>query len=169
MRPFPPRRTSADGRIRQEDIGVAAVIDRNTGSIRIAGYRQRIRHKMTLDEFLASPLAAAAHADRSRRRHKRFHFRDVCLNRTMFHLSVLFTDGVISCVNLCCSDNRYGKSWEDWSEQKERARKAFHDRWLRENLGPKPLSTAYSWGRVTSCYDARSGGSSITIRYIPVN
>ena len=144
---------------------LSSVINPNTGSIRIDGYRHRVKPGMTEDAFLESSLAVGAAEDRMGKRHTWYRFQPLTLGGRLFFVSVLFTDGVIDRVELCHSDDRYGKSWEDWSESKERSRKAFHDRWLRENLGPKPLSTAYPWGSVDSWYDARSGGSSITIRY----
>jgi hypothetical protein len=55
---------------------------------------------------------------------------------------------------------RFGTSW---SEERELARKAFHEHWLTNELCVR--LGHYQWGDISSDYDAKGGSSSITIRY----
>jgi hypothetical protein len=70
--------------------------------------------------------------------------------------------------------------WEHWSEERALRQRDSHDEWLDEQLGPGWATESYdgaskgrsgltSWGLVGSDYDTRSGGSSITIRYPPLD
>ncbi len=141
-------------------------MSRRTGSIKIDGCRDRIKPKMTVEEFLASRLGADARSEPSRGRRRWFHLGPLTIGGAPFMLGAMFLDGIIDHVTLICSNDRYGRTWEDFSEKKERARKAFHDRWLRTHLGPSPLATPHPWGKVQSIHDqAHGGGSSILIRY----
>jgi|ERR1019366_7242861 hypothetical protein len=54
-------------------------------------------------------------------------------------------------------------SWDDYSEDRELARKAKHDAWLEEQLGPSPWRL--SWGDAQSDWDPRGGSSNIIITY----
>jgi hypothetical protein len=68
---------------------------------------------------------------------------------------------------------RFGSSWDDWTEQKQLARRDSHDGWLISQLGP-PSSRALgdelhyelSWGTVWSTFDRRGGGSSIGVSFL---
>ncbi|NJN05217.1 MAG: hypothetical protein HC814_00740 [Rhodobacteraceae bacterium] len=42
---------------------------------------------------------------------------------------------------------------KEWTESRELERKAFHDEWLRQELGEPPYD--YPWGQVVSEYDAK--------------
>jgi hypothetical protein len=59
--------------------------------------------------------------------------------------------------------DRFGTSWSDWSEERELARKAFHEDWLTRELGIR--LGHYPWGDISSNYDPKGGSSSIIIRY----
>jgi hypothetical protein len=52
---------------------------------------------------------------------------------------------------------------KEWSVEQELERKAIHDAWLRDELGQPPY--AFSWGSVTSDYDARGCSSEIIVVY----
>jgi hypothetical protein len=52
---------------------------------------------------------------------------------------------------------------KQWSVEHELERKAKHDAWLQNELGRPPYS--YSWGSVTSDYDARGCSSEIIVVY----
>jgi hypothetical protein len=57
---------------------------------------------------------------------------------------------------------QFGTSWDDWTEQKERARVA----WLAEFL--KSCGTpvgSYPWGKVEAMYDPKGGEGMATISY----
>ena len=53
-------------------------------------------------------------------------------------------------------------SWSDWSRERELARKEAHDKWLNEVIGTR---RSFPWGSVSSDFDAKTGGSEITIEY----
>jgi hypothetical protein len=88
-------------------------------------------------------------------------------------------DGRVSMVVLAHADGPTPADWSGWSEDGEMARRAFHDRWLADQLGPAwtdapaqrydGASTGQvrrlPWGDVASDYDSRSAGSTITLRY----
>ncbi len=65
---------------------------------------------------------------------------------------------------MCHTDRRFGASWDDWSEEKELARKAWHDDWLKRT-STITAPRKYVWGRVASSYDERSADSSIEVTY----
>jgi hypothetical protein len=77
-------------------------------------------------------------------------------------VSLFFHRETLRMVTLCDCDPKFGTSWNDWSEQKERDCKASHDRWLAHCVGRQ---TSFAWGNVSSQSDPRGGGSSITISY----
>ena len=52
---------------------------------------------------------------------------------------------------------------KEWSIEHELERRAKHDAWLRDELGQPPY--AFSWGSVTSDYDARDCSSEIIVVY----
>lgn len=51
----------------------------------------------------------------------------------------------------------------EWSVDLELQRKALHDRWLQTELGEPPYE--YSWGTVTSEFDAKGVVSEIIVNY----
>jgi len=66
-------------------------------------------------------------------------------------------------LDLCHGAHCFGSSWEDWSEERELARKAFHERWLASEVGVHPGN--YAWGQIASYYDEQGRFSTIAIRY----
>ncbi len=71
-------------------------------------------------------------------------------------VSLLFRNGKIYMVSFICCD-------KEFSEKDEKKRKILHDDILSE-LGIRPQER-YSWGEISSDYDARSNLSSINIVY----
>ena len=64
---------------------------------------------------------------------------------------------------LCHGAHCFGTSWENWSEERELARKAFHERWLASEVGVQ--AGKYAWGDIDSYYDEQGRFSTIAIRY----
>ncbi len=52
---------------------------------------------------------------------------------------------------------------DSWTVEREKARKATHEKWLQGELGPPPYR--YSWGRVVSDFDPKGLASAIIIVY----
>ncbi len=73
-----------------------------------------------------------------------------------YMVSLFFRYGKIYMVSLVCCD-------QEFSENDEKKRKLLHDDILNE-LGIRPQER-YSWGKISSNYDARSNLSSINIIY----
>jgi hypothetical protein len=73
--------------------------------------------------------------------------------------------GRVMTVDLVATDDRFGTSWDEWSEEKELQRKRFHDSWLNEVLGNERYPYDYPWGRVASVYDPKAGFSYVSIKY----
>ncbi len=71
-------------------------------------------------------------------------------------VSLFFRNGTIYIVSLICCDREF-------SENNEKERKKFHDDILNK-LGIRPQAR-YSWGKITSDYDAKSNLSSINVVY----
>lgn len=76
---------------------------------------------------------------------------------------VQFHDEQLVSLDLCHGAHCFGTSWADWSEERELARKAFHERWLASEVGVNPGN--YEWGEIASYYDEKGRFSSIAIRY----
>lgn len=88
-----------------------------------------------------------------------------------FTVYLTFEMGTLRQVRLALCDAREGTSWDDWSEKRERHKKAKQDAWLRKTLGA-PTRTdqqgvryEYSWGQVWSSFDRRAGSSCIVVSY----
>lgn len=78
-------------------------------------------------------------------------------------LATYFHGDVLDAIHLMAVGAEYGLSWDDWSEEKERARKRANDRWLGDT-GLTP-GKRYAWGSVWSDYDPKGGFSSAVVRY----
>lgn len=78
------------------------------------------------------------------------------INGRKYIVSLFFRSEKIYMVSLICCD-------KEFSENDEAKRKLLHDDILNE-LGIKPQER-YSWGSISSDYDARSNTSSINITY----
>jgi hypothetical protein len=79
-----------------------------------------------------------------------------------FAVEITFEDQRLMMLVMCDQDPRFGTGWDDYSLEKEMALKASHDAWLTRTLGPQ---REFSWGKVWSGYEDRSGGSMIVVRY----
>lgn len=78
------------------------------------------------------------------------------IDNRSYMVSLFFKDYKIYIVSLICCD-------KDFSSMEEEKRKRFHDSILEEyDIGQK---RKFSWGEITSNYDARSNISSIDIVY----
>ena len=78
------------------------------------------------------------------------------INNKKYIVSLFFRNGKIYMVSLICCD-------KEFSEKDEAKRKILHDDALNE-IGINQ-QMEYSWGKISSNYDARSNVSSIDIMY----
>lgn len=77
-------------------------------------------------------------------------------------ISLGFNQGRLELISLTDADSRYGKSWDDWSEQQERLRGESIGCWLAGKGYP---AGSYPWGTVWSGYDAKGAFGTASIRY----
>jgi len=86
---------------------------------------------------------------------------------------VRFAGGHLTQVTLLADDDVFGTSWDEYTEEKELARRAVHDAFLEQALGPaqKADDAHFSkewtlpWGRVMSAHDPRGGSTDVQILY----
>jgi hypothetical protein len=144
-------------------------IDPSSGTITLDDSPIRLGRWMTLTKFGASPLFEGA---RKLGFDGTLVLPDHTVGGTVFRITLHFDDTVLIGVDLMISDKRFGTSWEEFSWEKEMARKAAHEEWLAQVLGVArlPASEAtrawkYPWERVESYADKRSDIISIGISY----
>lgn len=77
-------------------------------------------------------------------------------------MSLCFFQQALDSIILSVVDEKFGTSWADWNESKQRARTEATRQWLA-TVG-YPVGT-YSWGIVWAEYDPRSGGGHGGIRF----
>lgn len=77
--------------------------------------------------------------------------------------SLWFDGNALKKVELSMVQATESSSWDDYSEDRELARKAKHDTWVTDNLGRPPWR--FLWGDVQSEFDPRGGSSTIFITY----
>lgn len=86
-------------------------------------------------------------------------------------LSLCFNNSILNCVHLCVDCDDLPKSWANWSKEAELKRKQLNEQFLLEIFDSivksKTLPTEYhfKWGSVISCYDPKSGQSSVILNY----
>lgn len=134
------------------------MIDANTGSIDLSD--ERITSNLTRKEFLSLTMGKQAKIFVQNEPYCSFRI-EAKLGADDFILVLWFEGQTLNRVTLQLSDDRYGSSWDDWTEENELARKQAHDDWLKAH----GLSKQYPWGKILSLYDSRGGSSTIEIVY----
>jgi hypothetical protein len=139
-----------------------SMIDAATGELALAS-GDRTGPSLTLQAFRASPLAANAQASPGGGAWMQYHLGRQVIAGAIFSLVLYFDGSRLAMVRMSLVEPDESPSWDDWSDQKELARKAKHDAWLTTQLGPPPW--VYPWGRIESNYDPRSGASLVVVVY----
>ena len=80
-----------------------------------------------------------------------------------FWIVLYFYGSKLEAIDLSHASREYGTAYNDRPPDGEERRKAWHDKWLIEQIGH--ASHNFPWGGVASDYDPRSDCSSIIIRY----
>lgn len=101
--------------------------------------------------------------------HRSYLIPPVTLHSRLFRPAVYFTDGRVTFVSLSWVDpKRSPDGWKYWSEERELEVARADAAWVSSVLlGLATMTETYSfdWGTISSGYDDRSGGSSVTVRY----
>jgi hypothetical protein len=139
------------------------MIDRETGLLDFQEPPVQIGPNLTRTEFLAATWAGDAEDVVVNEPWHSWKLRGKYVAEAVSFIVVLYFHGeCLKMIILGNADERFGKSWGDWSLENEMARKASHDQWLTSFLGSW---REFPWGGASSEFDSRSGGSSIIIRY----
>jgi hypothetical protein len=104
-----------------------------------------------------------------------YYFKPISICNRNIRFYLCFHNEELDSVHFCEAGVEFPLSWEDWSESAEIKRKLNHDHFLKQILKQKPDQDSlkpypsteyeYKWGTILSCYDPRSGQSSVIIRY----
>lgn len=141
------------------------MIEPTTGQIRLPSDGIRVGPLLTREQFLASSLARQSRELVRNEPHCSFGLPTVQFDGHSFAWSLWFHGSVLRRVSIECADAEFGSSWADWSEERELARKRFHDSLLQSVLGSDWSRERYLWGTVDSGYDSKGGFSSIVVSY----
>ena len=139
------------------------MIDKTTGTIRAPKWDELLSAETTRSDFLASSLAEGAKVHVENEPWCSWNLKAVEIDDQKWLFTVFFHGQRITTVDIMACSPEFGTSWNDWSEEKEIARKACHDDILKKLLGDPPYE--YDWGTVFSGYDAKGGFSSIAVGY----
>ena len=145
------------------------MINRDNGNVTFPGLEAAIGPSLTRAQFLQTLVAAVSSVGARNEPWCSYRLPNVPQPETILCLSLQFHGERLESLNLFHNAARFGASWDwdDWSEERELARKSFHEHWLVTKLGV--ALKRYSWGEISSNYDAKGGSSSITIRYAKQN
>jgi len=141
------------------------MIERTTGQIQFPSGGICVCRSLTREQFLASPLASQSRELVRNEPHCSFALPTVQFDGHSFAWSLWFHGSALRRVSIQCADAEFGSSWSDWSEERELARKRFHDSLLPSVLGEDWSHHRFSWGTVDSGYDPKGGFSSIGVTY----
>lgn len=146
-----------------EVVNASGIFDPATGTL-TADDGAEIGPELTKTGFLASALAAGAEFLVANEPHRSWSVARSIGGRP-FRVGLWFEGERLAMVVAVLDDPSYGRSWADWSREREDARKAAHEAWLAAFDPSIGDGRDYPWGFVSSTYDDRSGGSEIVIRY----
>jgi hypothetical protein len=146
-------------------IARTSMIERTTGQIRLPSEGILVGPSLTREQFLASPLASQSREIVRNEPHCSFALPTVQFDGHSYAWSLWFQGSVLRRVSIQCADAEFGSSWSDWTEERELARKRFHDSLLQSVLGSDWSLQRHPWGSVDSSFDPRSGASSFGVSY----
>lgn len=141
------------------------MIESATGQIRLPFDSINVGPSLTCEQFLALPLASQSREIVRNEPHCSFALPTVQFDGHSFAWSLWFDGSFLRRVSIQCTDVEFGSVWSDWSEEREMARKHFHDSLLHSALGSDWCHQHFSWGAVNSGYDPKGGFSSIAVTY----
>jgi hypothetical protein len=138
-------------------------IDERTGSIELPEIGTVISPSLSRSQFLEAPAFSGAAVSVTNEPWCSYILPTIAQPETELSITFQFHGQQLLSLGLMHGAARFGSSWAEWSEERELARKSFHERWLARELGVHLGD--YSWGSISSHYDSKGGFSSITIQY----
>ena len=138
-------------------------VDKDTGSIILPEIGASISASLLCSQFLQTPAFAGASVVVRNDPWGSYRLPDIAQAGSRLCLVLQFHGERLQALTLCHDADRFGASWSEWSEERELARKAFHEDWLTRELGIR--FGHYPWGDISSNYDPKGGFSSILIRF----
>lgn len=138
-------------------------IDEHTGRITLPEIGVVISPGLTRADFLQVPAFSRARISVRNEPWCSYNVSGVPQTDTELYIVFRFHGDRLHTLDLSHNAPRFGTSWADWSEERELARKVFHEQWLAKDL--RIRAGKYPWGTISSCYDPKGGCSSIIIRY----
>lgn len=141
------------------------MIDPKDGSIRIDSPAMTITRDLTPELFLQSAVASIATTLNQNTPWSRYAFKPVTIHGESFAANACFKAGRLYSVHLAVMRPEFGTLWSDSSEEREMARKGFHDALLASVLGSGWRLQRFAWGKLYSEFDPKGGGSDIGVTY----
>jgi hypothetical protein len=138
-------------------------IDEETGSIILPEIGASISASLLCSQFLQTQTFAGASVLVQNDPWCSYRLPDIAQAGSRLCVVLQFHGEHIRSLTLCHDADCFGTCWSDWSEERELARKAFHEAWLTHELGIR--LGRYPWGDISSIYDPKGGSSSIIINY----
>lgn len=101
-----------------------------------------------------------------------YYFSQITFCSYKIIFSLCFKNSILDCIHFCVDSDALPKSWANWSKESELKRKNLNEELLFEIFNDSiskqrtlPSEYHFEWGDITSCYDPRSGESSIILHY----
>jgi hypothetical protein len=138
-------------------------VNEDTGCLLIPEIGTSITAFLSRSQFLRTPAFSGARVLVQNEPHCSYSLPGIQQADTKVVIVLQFRGEELVSLSLFHDATRFGSFWSDWSAERERARKLFHEHWLATELRVPPGT--YPWGGISSDYDDKGGFSSIKIRY----
>lgn len=91
------------------------------------------------------------------------YFKNVKSGNLYFFINVCFFKKKTKMITFSFSETKIkNQNWDNWNENEEQANQRKFEEWLNKLIGRK---RKFNWGHISSNYDSKGGGSSVTINY----
>jgi hypothetical protein len=137
------------------------MIEKTTGTISFPTWTASVSPTLTRAGFLESPISCGAKISLKNDPWCSWDVLPVEWDGKIWHVTLYFNGESLAMIHIGAGSPEFGSSWGDWSEEKEMARKSYHERVLARELDVVPGD--FPWGTVASVYDSKSGSSVIIV------
>ena len=91
------------------------------------------------------------------------YFKNIKIGSFYFFLNVCFFKNKTKMIIFSFSESQVeNPSWDNWNENEQITNKINFEDWLNKSIGSK---RKFNWGEISSNYDSKGGGASVTINY----